>query len=32
MLMGRKCLIFGDFLLLYDTVRFIRFYLLHYHL
>lgn len=32
MLMGRKCLIFGDFLLLYDTVRFICFYLLHYHL
>ena len=32
MLMGRKCLIFGDFLLLYDTVRFIRFYLPHYHL
>ena len=32
MLMERKCLIFGDFLLLYDTVRFIRFYLLHYHL
>lgn len=32
MLMGRKCLIFWKFLLLYEAVRFIRFCPLHYHL
>lgn len=32
MLIGRKCLIFWDFLFLYDVICFIRFYLLHYHL
>ena len=29
MLIGRKCLIFWDFLLFYDAVHF---YLLHYHM